>query len=346
MMPRTRRRPLDFPGSAAAFDALRDMTDATPARARDRLSSPARPVAATKRSTSRTATSSAGASCGRRSRRIAAWRRARCARCGSPNGSRTRNRYGTRSCAATVSSSHASTMLPTGTSPTSTGRTVTTSARARDKLRSGRVSRGDRQRAGAARSSVALSRSERSCRDGDCHLSPRLGRKIRDRIGRERGGAMAFDTIIRGGTVATAADTFACDIGIKDGGSRRSAPISATPPRSWTRPASWCCPAASTATCIFASRPGPASSMADDFESGTRAAAFGGNTMVLPFAMQQKGESLREVVKALSRQGRRQLLHRRLVPSHHRGPDRPRAGPGTAGAGRGRLHIVQGVHDL
>ena len=37
--------------------------------------------------------------------------------------------------------------------------------------------------------------------------------------------------------------------------------------------------------------------MADDFASGTRSAAFGGNTMVLPFAMQQKGESLREVVK-------------------------------------------------
>ena len=38
--------------------------------------------------------------------------------------------------------------------------------------------------------------------------------------------------------------------------------------------------------------------MADDFVSATRAAAFGGNTTVMPFAMQQKGESLREVVKA------------------------------------------------
>ena len=28
---------------------------------------------------------------------------------------------------------------------------------------------------------------------------------------------MTFDTIIRGGTVATASDTFACDIGIRDG---------------------------------------------------------------------------------------------------------------------------------
>ena len=42
---------------------------------------------------------------------------------------------------------------------------------------------------------------------------------------------------------------------------------------------------------------GPGIVMADDFETGTRAAAFGGNTMVLPFALQQKGESLRQVVK-------------------------------------------------
>ena len=28
---------------------------------------------------------------------------------------------------------------------------------------------------------------------------------------------MSFDTIIRGGTVATAADTFACDVAIRDG---------------------------------------------------------------------------------------------------------------------------------
>ncbi|MGE3145287.1 MAG: dihydropyrimidinase, partial [Pseudorhodoplanes sp.] len=28
---------------------------------------------------------------------------------------------------------------------------------------------------------------------------------------------MSFDTIVRGGTIATASDTFSCDIGIKDG---------------------------------------------------------------------------------------------------------------------------------
>lgn len=38
--------------------------------------------------------------------------------------------------------------------------------------------------------------------------------------------------------------------------------------------------------------------MADDFETGTLSAVFGGNTTVMPFCMQQKGESLREALKA------------------------------------------------
>jgi dihydroorotase-like cyclic amidohydrolase len=37
--------------------------------------------------------------------------------------------------------------------------------------------------------------------------------------------------------------------------------------------------------------------MADDFESGTRAAAFGGNTTVLPFCLQERGQSLRQAVR-------------------------------------------------
>ena len=39
--------------------------------------------------------------------------------------------------------------------------------------------------------------------------------------------------------------------------------------------------------------------MADGFESGTRSAAAGGNTTVMPFALQQKGQSLREAVQAI-----------------------------------------------
>ena len=63
------------------------------------------------------------------------------------------------------------------------------------------------------------------------------------------------------------------------------------------RPAGWCCPAASTAMCTLRSRRRAGIVMADDFESGTRAAAFGGNTMVLPFACSRKARSLRQVVQ-------------------------------------------------
>ena len=43
---------------------------------------------------------------------------------------------------------------------------------------------------------------------------------------------------------------------------------------------------------------GPGIVMADDFESGTRSAALGGNTTVLPFCLQEKGQSLRAAVTA------------------------------------------------
>src|SRR3954468_7799913 len=108
---------------------------------------------------------------------------------------------------------------------------------------------------------------------------------------------MAFDTIIRGGTIATASDTFACDVGIKDGvvaalgtdlGDAREI-VDAT--------GKLVLPGGIDSHVHLSQPSGPGITMADDFESGTRAAAFGGNTMVVPFAMQQKGESLREVVK-------------------------------------------------
>ncbi|MEM6617607.1 MAG: dihydropyrimidinase, partial [Pseudomonadota bacterium] len=43
---------------------------------------------------------------------------------------------------------------------------------------------------------------------------------------------------------------------------------------------------------------GPGITMADDFESATRAALAGGNTMIMPFAMQERGNSLRATADA------------------------------------------------
>lgn len=108
---------------------------------------------------------------------------------------------------------------------------------------------------------------------------------------------MTFDTIIRGGTIATASDTFTCDIGIRDGriaalgdnlGDAREV-IDAT--------GKLVLPGGIDSHVHIAQPSGPDIVMADDFASATRSAAFGGNTTVLPFAMQQKGQSLREVVQ-------------------------------------------------
>ncbi|MGZ5829623.1 MAG: dihydropyrimidinase [Xanthobacteraceae bacterium] len=108
---------------------------------------------------------------------------------------------------------------------------------------------------------------------------------------------MPFDTIIRGATVATASDTFSCDVGIADG---RVAALGAdlgSAKEIVNAKGLLVLPGGIDSHVHIAQPSGPGIVMADDFESATRAAAFGGNTMVLPFAMQQKGESLRQVVK-------------------------------------------------
>ena len=108
---------------------------------------------------------------------------------------------------------------------------------------------------------------------------------------------MAFDTIIRGGTVATAADTFACDVGISGGRIAALGIDLGTTGEIVDARGKLVLPGGIDSHVHLAQPSAPGIVMADDFASGTRAAAFGGNTMVLPFALQQKGESLREVVK-------------------------------------------------
>ena len=107
----------------------------------------------------------------------------------------------------------------------------------------------------------------------------------------------SFDTIIRGGTIATAADTFACDIGIRDGLiaalgrdlGPAQAVIDATD--------RLVLPGGIDSHVHFAQPSGEGVVMADGFASGTRSAAFGGNTTVLPFCLQEKGQSLRAALR-------------------------------------------------
>ena len=60
----------------------------------------------------------------------------------------------------------------------------------------------------------------------------------------------------------------------------------------------------------------------DTFETGTRAAAFGGTTTIIDFAVQGKGQALREGPRRVARQGRGQGDDRLRLPHDHVGRHR------------------------
>jgi len=105
---------------------------------------------------------------------------------------------------------------------------------------------------------------------------------------------MRFDTLIRNGIIATATDAYASDLGIADG---KIVALGQNLP-------------ADSATAVVDAAgnyvipggidvhthldmPFGGTKSADDFESGTIAAAFGGTTTLIDFAIQQKGQTLR-----------------------------------------------------
>src|ERR1700726_3143998 len=107
--------------------------------------------------------------------------------------------------------------------------------------------------------------------------------------------SMGFDTIIHNGSVVTATDTYTADVGIANG---KITAIGTDLPRQ-------------NATKILDANdclvipggidvhthldmPFGGTTSADDFETGTRAAAFGGTTTLIDFAIQYKGQSLRQ----------------------------------------------------
>jgi len=108
--------------------------------------------------------------------------------------------------------------------------------------------------------------------------------------------ADALDLVIRNARVATASDTFACDIGIRGG---RIALLGEGLPagvREIDAAGRTVTPGGVDAHChLDQPMEGPAK-MADDFLTGTRSAACGGTTTVIPFAAQMKGHSLEAAV--------------------------------------------------
>jgi len=106
---------------------------------------------------------------------------------------------------------------------------------------------------------------------------------------------MRFDTVIRNGTVVTATDTCVADIGVS--GHKVSAIGAQLPIENAGQ-------VIDAAGCLVIpggidvhthlDMPFGGTMSADDFETGTIAAAFGGTTTLIDFAIQYKGQSLRE----------------------------------------------------
>ena len=107
-----------------------------------------------------------------------------------------------------------------------------------------------------------------------------------------------FDLAIRGGTVATASDTFPAEIGVRDGRIAAVAARVGDAARTIDASGLLVLPGGIDSHVHIAQPSGPGIVMADDFASATRAAAAGGNTCVMPFALQPRGTSLREAAVA------------------------------------------------
>jgi dihydropyrimidinase len=109
---------------------------------------------------------------------------------------------------------------------------------------------------------------------------------------------MRFDTIISGGTVVSAADTIACDVGVI-GGKVAALGRKLGPAREVIDARGKLVMPGGIDSHVHIAQPsGPGIVMADDFASATASAALGGNTTVLPFCMQEAGAPMRQTVKA------------------------------------------------
>lgn len=101
-----------------------------------------------------------------------------------------------------------------------------------------------------------------------------------------------LDLVVRNAKVATAADTFVADIGVRGGRIVALGNDLSAGQREIDAAGRVVTPGGVDGHChLDQPMEGPAR-MADDFESGTRSAACGGTTTVIPFAAQMKGQSL------------------------------------------------------
>jgi dihydropyrimidinase len=106
-----------------------------------------------------------------------------------------------------------------------------------------------------------------------------------------------FDLVVRNADIVTASERFHADIGVREG--RVVAIAEKLPPAAREIDAGrrMVTPGGVDAHCHLDQPMSDGSKMADDFRTGTRSAACGGTTTLIPFACQMKGGSLRAAVE-------------------------------------------------
>jgi dihydropyrimidinase len=107
----------------------------------------------------------------------------------------------------------------------------------------------------------------------------------------------SFDLVIRNAKIATAADVFSADIGIVDGRIQALGATLGSCDREIDAEGRIVTPGGIDSHCHIEQRSSAGVMTADDFFTGTRSAACGGTTTIIPFAAQLRGMSMRQVVK-------------------------------------------------
>ncbi|MBX2854861.1 MAG: dihydropyrimidinase [Rhodobacteraceae bacterium] len=107
----------------------------------------------------------------------------------------------------------------------------------------------------------------------------------------------AFDLIIKGGVVSTASDTFKSDIGVKDGrivalGESLDGGAQEIDARD-----KHVLPGGIESHCHIEQESATGAMTSDDYYTGSVSAAFGGNTTIIPFAAQHRGERIPDVLR-------------------------------------------------
>ncbi|WP_085835537.1 dihydropyrimidinase [Aquimixticola soesokkakensis] len=119
---------------------------------------------------------------------------------------------------------------------------------------------------------------------------------------------MEFDTVIHSGTIVTADGQFSGDIGISQG---RIAAVAEKLSGGETRidaGGRLVLPGGIEAHAHIAQESSAGVMTADDYLSGSISAAFGGNSSFIPFAAQQRGQSIDDVIATYDARGARSVL--------------------------------------